>query len=70
MASDKVKPPKKIAFNPIEASFDYVVDNNFSYQSVPNNKKLTIYENMQMVVFNGFIVDGFLELKGMLILEP
>jgi hypothetical protein len=66
----KVKPPKKIIINPIEGEFDFVSDNNFSYQSVPANKKLKIHENMQMTVFNGFNIEGFLELNGMLILEP
>lgn len=66
----RIKPPKKLTINPIEGELDYVSDNNFSYQSVPLNKKLTIYENMQMTVFNGFILDGTLDLKGMLVLEP
>lgn len=66
----KVKPPKKIVLNPFEGEFDFVVDNNFSYQGVPNGKKLTIYENMQMAVFNLFYVEGTLELKGVLVLEP
>lgn len=66
----KVKPPKKIVINPIEGEFDFVSDNNFSYQGVPVNKKLTIYENMQMTVFNGFNLEGTLDLKGMLVLEP
>lgn len=68
--ADKVKPPKKLTFNPIEGQFDYVVDNNFSYQGVPLNKRLTIHENMQMAVFNGFNLDGTLILNGQLILEP
>lgn len=66
----RVRPPKKITINPIEGELDYVTDNNFSYQSVPLNKKLTIYENMQMTVFNGFDLEGTLDLKGMLVLEP
>lgn len=66
----KVKPPKKIIINPIEGEFDFISDNNFSYQSVPLNKKLTIHENMQMIVMNGFIIEGTLDLKGMLVLEP
>ncbi|MEM4359959.1 MAG: hypothetical protein QXT45_05470 [Candidatus Bilamarchaeaceae archaeon] len=66
----KVKPPKKITINPIEGEFDIITDNNFSYQGVPLNKKLTIYENMAMAVFNGFNLDGVLDLRGMMILEP
>lgn len=66
----KVRPPKKIAFNTLTAEFDLVTENNFSYQSVPVAKRLVIWENMQMTVFNGFILDGILDLRGMLILEP
>ena len=67
----KIKPVKKIAFNPIEGQFDLVTDNNFSYESVPDNKKLTVYENMQHVVHEQFdIEDGSeLRLDGSLIVE-
>lgn len=67
--SKPVRPKKKIAFNPIEGQFDLVVDNNFSYESVPENKRLAIPKNMQMIVKEGFSVDGYLQLDGTLILE-
>lgn len=66
----KVKPDKKITINPFTGELDYITDNNFSYQSVPLGKTLKIPANMQMTVFNGFIVDGVLNLIGSLILEP
>lgn len=65
----RVKPAKKIAFNPIEGSFDLITDNNFSYESVPTNKRLKIYENMQMIVCDSFDVEGELILDGHLVLE-
>jgi hypothetical protein len=64
-----VKPKKKIAFNPLEGEFDLVTDNNFSYESVPANKKLKIPQNMQMVVHNDFDIEGELVLDGTLIVE-
>jgi hypothetical protein len=64
-----VKPKKKIAFNPLEGEFDLVTDNNFSYESVPVNKKLKIPQNMQMVVHNDFDIEGELVLDGTLIVE-
>lgn len=67
--SDRVKPKKKIDFNPLEAEFDLTTDNNFSYESVPENKKLRVYQNMQMAVFGTFVVDGELRLDGSLIIE-
>lgn len=65
----RIKPVKKIAFNPIEGSFDLVTDNNFSYESVPSKKRLKIYENMQMIVCDSFDVEGELVLDGHLVLE-
>jgi len=64
-----VQPQKKIVFNPIEGQFDVVTDNNFSYESVPANKKLKVPENMQMVVHEQFEADGELILDGTLVLE-
>lgn len=65
----KVKPVKKIVINPLEGDFDLITDNNFSYESVPQNKKLVIYENMQMTVMEGFELDGELILDGNMFLE-
>lgn len=67
--SKAIKPKKKIAFNPIEGQFDLITDNNFSYESVPPGKRLSIPNNMQMIVKEGFSVDGVLNLDGTLILE-
>lgn len=67
---DKIKPPKRLMLNVFTGNFEYVVDNNFSYQSVPLNKKLIIYPNMQMAVYGPFEVNGILDLRGALILEP
>lgn len=64
-----VKPKKQIAFNPIEGKFDLVTGNNFSYESVPLNKKLTIRQNEQMIVHEDFIIEGELRLDGSLIVE-
>lgn len=64
-----IKPKKKIVFNPLEGQFDLVTDNNFSYESVPANKKLKIRENEQMIVCEGFDVQGELQLDGSLMLE-
>ncbi len=70
--SKPVKPKKKIAFNPLEGQFDLITDNNFSYKSVPTNKKLKVPENMQMIVHEEFQVeeDAELLLDGELVVEP
>lgn len=67
--SKSVKPKKKIVINPLTAELELVTDNNFSYESVPINKKLKIPENHQMVVFDGFDLDGELQIDGSFILE-
>ena len=69
--SKPVKPKKKIAFNPIEGQFDLVSDNNFSYESVPSPKKLTIPNNHQMIVHEEFDLEegAELRLEGTLIME-
>lgn len=69
--SKPVRPKKKIAFNPLEGKFDLVSDNNFSYESVPAPKKLTIPENHQMIVHEEFEIEAGAELRldGSLILE-
>lgn len=66
-----VKPKKKIAFNPIEGQFDLVTDNNFSYESIPSPKKLTIPKNHQMTVHEEFEIEDGAELRaeGSLIVE-
>jgi hypothetical protein len=65
----RTKPKQKINFNSLTGEFDIITDNNFSYKSVPANKKLKVYENMQMVVYGGFNVDGILDVDGEIILE-
>lgn len=65
----KIKPKKKIDFNPLEGQFDITTDNNFSYESVPINKKLTIPENHQMILHGEIVIEGDLILEGTLILE-
>lgn len=65
----RIKPKRKIVINPIEGEFDLVSDNNFSYESVPEGKRLVIYENMQMIVMEGFDVEGELTLDGNIFLE-
>lgn len=65
----RVKPKQKLTLNPIEGTFDIITDNNFSYESVPDNKKLTVDENMQMTVHEEFEVEGELRLDGTLIIE-
>jgi hypothetical protein len=64
-----VKPKKKIVINPTTGTLDLVTDNNFSYESVPENKKLLVSKNMQMTVHEYFEVEGELRLDGSLILE-
>lgn len=67
--SKPVKPKKKLNINPTTGKLDLVTDNNFSYESVPVNKKLQIPENHQMTVYEGFELDGELQVNGSLILE-
>jgi len=64
-----VKPKKKIVINPTTGTLDLVTDNNFSYESVPENKKLLVSKNMQMTVHEDFEVEGELRLDGSLIVE-
>lgn len=64
-----IRPKRKLAFNPIHGTLDLVSDNNFAYESIPVNKKLKIRDNEQMVVHEGFVVDGELTLDGFLILK-
>lgn len=65
----RVKPKTKISFNVIEGQFDLITENNFSYVSVPENKKLKIRENMQMIVHGCEVIDGIMEIDGELIVE-
>lgn len=64
-----VKPRKKIVVNPTSGTLDLTTDNNFSYESVPENKILTIAKNNQMSIFDGFELEGELRLDGSLIVE-
>ena len=67
--SKAIRPKRKVIVNPINGEFDFVSDNNFSYENVPVGKKLTIPANNQMVVHDEFQVDGEVDLKGSIILE-
>jgi len=69
MSNELTKPKKRIVVNPLTGKFEYVTDNNFSYEGVPEHRKLIIYANNQMTVYEGFNVDGDLDLYGSLILE-
>ena len=64
-----VNPKKKVTLNPLTGKFELVTDNNFSYQSVPESRFLTIHENNQMAVFDGFELEGELILDGNLVVE-
>lgn len=59
----RVKAPRKPEFNPIEGEFDLVSQNNFSYESIPTPRKLTVYENMQHVVREEFTIEEDAELR-------
>jgi hypothetical protein len=67
--SKPVKPKQKISLNPLEGQFDLVTSNNFSYESIPANKKLKIPDNNQMVIYEEFDLLGELQLDGSLILQ-
>lgn len=67
--SKPVKPKNKISLNPLEGQFDLTTGNNFSYESVPSNKKLLIRDNEQMIVTESFELEGELILDGKLVLE-
>lgn len=69
MAGKNIKPKRRVVVNPTTGELDTVSDNNFSYESVPENSKLVIHANNQMIVRDEFTVDGDLELQGALILE-
>jgi len=69
MSGKYIKPKSKTIVNPLTGQLDQVSDNNFSYEGVPANKKLIIHENHQMIVHEGFSVEGDLDLHGSLILE-
>lgn len=64
-----VRPKKKLTINPTTGKLDLVSDNNFSYESVPPNKKLKIPENHQMVLHEDLDVQGELQIDGSVILE-
>lgn len=64
-----IKPKKKLNVNPITGQIDFTSDNNFSYESVPLNKKLVIHENNQMAIYDQFELEGDLDLHGSLMLE-
>lgn len=67
--SAPIKPKKKLNINPITGKLDLVTDNNFSYESVPENKRLKIPENHQMVLHEEFDLEGELIIDGSLIME-
>jgi hypothetical protein len=64
-----IKPKNKITLNPLEGQFDLTNGNNFSYESIPANKKLLIRDNEQMIVTESFELEGELILDGKLVLE-
>lgn len=65
----RVRAKRKVVFNPIEGEFDIISDNNFSYVSVPEGRKLEIPENMQMAVHGCEEIDGEMRIDGELIVE-
>lgn len=67
--SKPVKPKKKLNVNPITGNLDLITDNNFSYESVPESKRLKIPENHQMVLHEEFDLEGELVIDGSLIME-
>lgn len=69
MSNTPIKPKTRTIINPVTGQLEQVRDNNFSYENIPVNKRLVIHENNQMVVYDGFEVDGELDLYGSLILE-
>lgn len=64
-----IKPKQKVTFNPIEGQFDLITGNNFSYESVPDNKKLQIPDNHQMILHGEFVLEGELQVEGSFIIE-
>ena len=62
-----VKPKKKLDFNPVSGEFDLVTDNNFSYEEVPEDKRLRIRDNHQMALHGCHKVDGTLIVEGTLV---
>lgn len=65
----RTRAKRKVVFNPIEGEFDIISDNNFSYLSVPEDRRLEIPENMQMTVHGCFENDGDLIVEGDVIVE-
>ena len=65
----KVKPRVKVELNPLTGEFDLITDNNWSYRTVPENKKLRIPGNMQMAHHGCFEIDGTMEVDGDLVIE-
>jgi hypothetical protein len=64
-----VKPQTTLDLNPTTGRIDVITDNNFSYQSVPENKRLKIPENMQMAHHGPFELEGALIIDGAMIVE-
>ncbi len=64
-----VKPKKKININLVTGKLDMTTDNNFSYESVPENHRLQVPRNNQMTVYEEFDCDGELKVDGSLIME-
>lgn len=67
--SSSITAPKRLIFNPLEGQFTLVLDNHFSYESIPAGKRLQIPANQQMVVYEDFVIEGELALYGTLIVE-
>lgn len=64
-----VTAPRRYELNALEGIFHLVSQNNFSFQSVPEDLVLEIPENMQKVVHECFEVDGTLEIEGHFFVE-
>jgi len=60
---------QKIANAGSPADWELNTNNNFSYESVPSSKILTIPENNQMAIFDGFELEGELRLDGSIVVE-
>lgn len=65
----KITPKKRLSINPTSGEIEFVSDNNFSYETVPENQKLVIRENNQMKLSDEFQLEGDLDLHGSMILE-
>ncbi len=54
----------KIIFNALTGEFDYIKNDNFSYNIIPTNNTVTILLNQQMVVDDEIDIVGDLIIDG------